>query len=177
MKIKFENYRNCYLHKWLENSSTGVVALTPTFPGLLNHHPDLNYPKDLKNLAIAYSGLKLPSIKVHSLYWLTLFWGAISSLMCGGADIGKGLAEDERVSLVSFTGSTAVGREVGATVQRRFGRLLLELGGNNALVVNHDADVDMVTRSVLFAAVGTQGNYTLKILRTVKITAKNSTNL
>ena len=97
--------------------------------------------------------------------------------MCGGADIGKGLAEDERVGLVSFTGSTAVGREVGATVQRRFGRLLLELGGNNALVVNHDADVDMVTRSVLFAAVGTQGNYTLKILRTVKITAKNSTNL
>jgi len=78
--------------------------------------------------------------------------------MCGGADIGKSLAEDKRVQLVSFTGSTTVGREVGATVQRRFGRLLLELGGNNALVVNHDADVDMVTRSVLFAAVGTQGN-------------------
>jgi len=83
--------------------------------------------------------------------------GAISALMCGGADIGKSLAEDKRVSLVSFTGSTQVGREVGATVQRRFGRILLELGGNNALVVNHDADVNMVTRSVLFAAVGTQG--------------------
>ena len=58
---------------------------------------------------------------------------------------------------MSFTGSTAVGREVGATVQRRFGRILLELGGNNAAIINHDADVEMVVRSALFAAVGTQG--------------------
>lgn len=83
--------------------------------------------------------------------------GAICTLICGGVEIGEAITEDARISLVSFTGSTAVGREVGATVQRRFGRILLELGGNNAAVINHDADLEMVVRSALFAAVGTQG--------------------
>ena len=81
---------------------------------------------------------------------------AICTLVCGGAEIGDAIAKDSRINLVSFTGSTAVGREVGATVQRRFGRVLLELGGNNAAIINHDADVEMVVRSALFAAVGTQ---------------------
>ena len=83
---------------------------------------------------------------------------AICTLVCGGAEIGDAIAKDPRINLVSFTGSTAVGREVGATVQRRFGRVLLELGGNNAAIINNDADVEMVVRSALFAAVGTQDN-------------------
>jgi len=83
--------------------------------------------------------------------------GAICCLVCGGVEIGDAITKDPRISLVSFTGSTAVGREVGATVQRRFGRILLELGGNNAAIINYDADVEMVVRSALFAAVGTQG--------------------
>lgn len=83
--------------------------------------------------------------------------GAICSAICGGANIGQAMSEDKRVNLVSFTGSTHVGREVALTVQKRFGKSLLELGGNNAIVVMDDADLDMVVRAVLFAAVGTAG--------------------
>ncbi|XP_075692184.1 alpha-aminoadipic semialdehyde dehydrogenase [Rhinoderma darwinii] len=83
--------------------------------------------------------------------------GAICSLTCGGTDIGNAIAKDERVDLVSFTGSTNVGKQVALKVQERFGRKLLELGGNNAIVVFEDADLNLVTPSVLFAAVGTAG--------------------
>lgn len=83
--------------------------------------------------------------------------GAICSLTCGGADIGTAMAKDERVDLLSFTGSTQVGKQVALMVQERFGRKLLELGGNNAIIVFDDADLSLVTPSVLFAAVGTAG--------------------
>ncbi|XP_072272118.1 alpha-aminoadipic semialdehyde dehydrogenase [Pyxicephalus adspersus] len=83
--------------------------------------------------------------------------GAICSMTCGGSDIGNAIAEDERVDLVSFTGSTDVGKQVAVKVQQRFGRQLLELGGNNAIIVFEDADLNLVTPSVLFAAVGTAG--------------------
>lgn len=83
---------------------------------------------------------------------------AICSLVCGGSDLGKAIANDTRLPLVSFTGSTKVGKEVGVTVQSRFGRSLLELGGNNALIVDETADLDMVIRGALFACVGTAGN-------------------
>nr|XP_033784878.1 alpha-aminoadipic semialdehyde dehydrogenase [Geotrypetes seraphini] len=83
--------------------------------------------------------------------------GAICSLTCGGADIGTAMAKDERVGLLSFTGSTQVGKQVALMVQERFGRKLLELGGNNAIIVFEDADLSLVTPSVLFAAVGTAG--------------------
>merc|ERR1712136_485187 len=82
---------------------------------------------------------------------------AITSLFCGGVDIGSAIAEDQRVKLVSFTGSTGVGRKVALTVQARFGKVLLELGGNNAIVVMEDAGLDMVVRASLFACVGTAG--------------------
>ncbi|KAF9980079.1 Alpha-aminoadipic semialdehyde dehydrogenase [Mortierella antarctica] len=78
--------------------------------------------------------------------------GALCSLVAGGADVGQSMVEDERVKLLSFTGSTAVGRKVGETVAKRFGKSLLELGGNNAIVVMDDADLDLALRSVLFAA-------------------------
>uniref|UniRef100_A0A670JM74 Alpha-aminoadipic semialdehyde dehydrogenase n=1 Tax=Podarcis muralis TaxID=64176 RepID=A0A670JM74_PODMU len=83
--------------------------------------------------------------------------GAICSLVCGGADIGKAMAKDERVDLLSFTGSTNVGKQVAMAVQERFGRSLLELGGNNAIIVFDDADLQLVIPSALFAAVGTAG--------------------
>lgn len=83
--------------------------------------------------------------------------GAVSTLCCGGADIGEGIAKDERVPLVSFTGSTKVGKQVALMVQERFGRHLLELGGNNAIIVDEDADPEMVVRAALFACVGTAG--------------------
>lgn len=83
--------------------------------------------------------------------------GAICSLCQGGTDVGQAIAEDHRIKLVSFTGSTPVGRKVAMTVQGRFGKHLLELGGNNALIVDHDADLEMVVRSATFACVGTAG--------------------
>lgn len=83
--------------------------------------------------------------------------GAIMTLCQGGTDVGQAMAADPRQKLVSFTGSTAVGRQVALAVQGRFGKHLLELGGNNALIVDEDADLEMVARSATFACVGTAG--------------------
>jgi len=83
--------------------------------------------------------------------------GAISALCQGGTDVGKKMAADPRIKLVSFTGSTEVGKQVALTVQDRFGKHLLELGGNNSLIVAADADLEMVVRSAVFACVGTAG--------------------
>jgi aldehyde dehydrogenase (NAD+) len=75
----------------------------------------------------------------------------------GGADIGEWMSDDPRFPLVSFTGSVAVGRKVAARVAGRLGRSLLELGGNNAIVVLDDADLDLAVRAITFGAVGTAG--------------------
>lgn len=83
--------------------------------------------------------------------------GAVCALTVGGPLIGDAMAGDNRVRLLSFTGSTHVGRQVALKVQERFGRPLLELGGNNAIVVDEDADLDMLVRAALFACVGTAG--------------------
>lgn len=112
--------------------------------------------------------------------------GAICSLVCGGADIGSAMANDPQLPLISFTGSTRVGKEVtilepniiltifslklplatgtdksflqvAVAVQSRFGRNLLELGGNNAILVDESASVDLVVRAALFACAGTAG--------------------
>uniref|UniRef100_A0A4W3IRD6 aldehyde dehydrogenase (NAD(+)) n=1 Tax=Callorhinchus milii TaxID=7868 RepID=A0A4W3IRD6_CALMI len=83
--------------------------------------------------------------------------GAICSLTCAGADVGAAMSKDERLDLLSFTGSTNVGNQVAVDIQKRFGKCLLELGGNNAIIVFDDADLNMVVPSVLFAAVGTAG--------------------
>ncbi|KAF7730832.1 Aldehyde dehydrogenase 7 member B4 [Apophysomyces ossiformis] len=82
---------------------------------------------------------------------------ALSSLVTGGSAIGQALAEDARTHLLSFTGSTRVGRQVGLAVQRRFGKKILELGGNNAILVMEDADLALAERAILFSAVGTAG--------------------
>ncbi len=82
----------------------------------------------------------------------------IFSLVVGqGSVVGERLIRDPRVPLVSFTGSTAVGRRVASTVAERFGRTILELGGNNAIVVAEDAALDLATRAIVFGAVGTAG--------------------
>jgi aldehyde dehydrogenase (NAD+) len=79
------------------------------------------------------------------------------NLVCGGAAIGERIADDGRLPLVSFTGSIPVGKQVAARVAGRLGRPLLELGGNNAIVVMDDADLDLATRAITFGAVGTAG--------------------
>jgi aldehyde dehydrogenase (NAD+) len=78
-------------------------------------------------------------------------------LVDGGREAGARLATDPRVALLSFTGSSAVGRQVAEAVARRFGRTLLECSGNNAIIVTEDADLDLVVPAVLFGAVGTAG--------------------
>jgi aldehyde dehydrogenase (NAD+) len=75
----------------------------------------------------------------------------------GGRDVGQALVDDARIALVSATGSTAMGRQVGPAVAKRFGRVLLELGGNNAAIVTPSADLDLTERAILFAAAGTAG--------------------
>lgn len=82
---------------------------------------------------------------------------ALCSLVTGGADVGGALADDPRAHVVSFTGSTKVGQQVGQIVQGRFGKSILELGGNNAIIVTEDSDLDLASRAILFAAVGTAG--------------------
>jgi aldehyde dehydrogenase family 7 protein A1 len=74
-----------------------------------------------------------------------------------GAEVGAPMAADPRLGLISFTGSTPVGRSVGSIVQERFGRTLLELGGNNASIIMPDADLDLAVRASVFGAVGTGG--------------------
>lgn len=78
-------------------------------------------------------------------------------VLIGGRDVGEALAADPRVPLVSATGSTRMGRTVAQTVAARLGRSLLELGGNNAMIVTPSADLDMAVRAIAFSAVGTCG--------------------
>jgi len=81
----------------------------------------------------------------------------ICSLVIGGADIGKAMAADKRVPLVSATGSTRMGKSVGEVVGARLGTSLLELGGNNAVILTPSADLKMVLPALVFGAVGTTG--------------------
>jgi aldehyde dehydrogenase (NAD+) len=82
----------------------------------------------------------------------------IFNMVIGNRDaVGNPMLEDRRIPLISATGSTAMGRHVGRTVGERLGRSLLELGGNNAIIVTEDADMDMAIRATLFGAVGTAG--------------------
>ena len=81
----------------------------------------------------------------------------VCSLIIGGRDVGEWMANDTRIPLVSATGSTRMGKAVGAAVGARLGRALLELGGNNAIIISKDADIDMAIRGALFGAVGTAG--------------------
>ena len=81
----------------------------------------------------------------------------LSQLVIGGREAGEALVDDARVALVSATGSTRMGREVGPRVAARFGRSILELGGNNAMILAPSADLDLAVRGILFSAVGTAG--------------------
>jgi aldehyde dehydrogenase (NAD+) len=81
----------------------------------------------------------------------------LNQVVVGLRETGEALADDARVALVSATGSTRMGRAVGPRVAQRFGRSLLELGGNNAVIVTPSADLDLAVRGIAFAAVGTAG--------------------
>ena len=92
---------------------------------------------------------------------------AVSSLVLGGAQVGEALVDDARVALVSATGSTRMGRAVAPRVAGRFGRLLLELGGNNAAIVAPSADLDLAVRGIVFSAAGTAGQRCTSLRRVI----------
>lgn len=83
--------------------------------------------------------------------------GGIFSYYQGGSIQGSWMAEDERIALVSATGSVAMGKKVNQTVAGRLGKVLLELGGNNAIIVTENSNLDMAVRAIVFGAVGTAG--------------------
>jgi aldehyde dehydrogenase (NAD+) len=91
----------------------------------------------------------------------------LSALIAGDATLGQALVADKRVSLISATGSTAMGRAVGSAVAARFGRSLLELGGNAATIVAPSADLDLAVRAIAFGAAGTTGQRCTSLRRLI----------
>jgi aldehyde dehydrogenase (NAD+) len=81
----------------------------------------------------------------------------LAEVVVGDAEVGERLVDDRRLKLISATGSCRMGRRVGPRVAARLGRTLLELGGNNAMIVGASADLDLAVRAIVFAAVGTAG--------------------
>jgi aldehyde dehydrogenase (NAD+) len=92
---------------------------------------------------------------------------AVTQLVIGGADVGQALVDDPRVALISVTGSTRMGRAVAPRVAGRFGRLLLELGGNNAAIVAPSADLPLAVRGIVFSAAGTAGQRCTTLRRVI----------
>ena len=85
------------------------------------------------------------------------YTGIFNLVIGRGSTIGNRLVEDKRVPLISFTGSTAMGRKVSKSVSERFGKTILELGGNNAIIVDETADLELAIPAIVFGAVGTAG--------------------
>lgn len=95
--------------------------------------------------------------KLHNRVMADHGLSGIFNLAIGAGDVGHWMTTDPRLTLVSFTGSIATGRKVAAAVAGRLGRSILELGGNNAIIVTESVDLDLATRGILFGAVGTAG--------------------
>ncbi|MFN3814765.1 aldehyde dehydrogenase family protein [Brevundimonas sp.] len=91
----------------------------------------------------------------------------LSQVLIGGRGVGEALAADTRIPLVSATGSTRMGKAVATTVAGRLGRSLLELGGNNAMIVSDSADLDLAVRAIAFSAVGTAGQRCTSLRRLI----------
>jgi aldehyde dehydrogenase (NAD+) len=91
----------------------------------------------------------------------------LSQIVIGGRDIGEAMVDDSRLKLISATGSTRMGQSVGPRAASRFARALLELGGNNAMIVAPSADVDLALRAILFSAVGTAGQRCTSLRRLI----------
>jgi len=91
----------------------------------------------------------------------------LAQAVFGRADIGQALVDDHRIAIVSATGSTRMGKAVAPRVAERFGKLILELGGNNAMIVAPSADIDLAVRAIAFSAVGTAGQRCTSLRRVI----------
>ena len=92
---------------------------------------------------------------------------ALSQVVIGRADVGEALVASPKVAIISATGSTRMGRAVGPAVAARFGKCILELGGNNAMIVARSADLDLALRAIVFSAVGTAGQRCTSLRRLI----------
>ncbi|WP_162902333.1 L-piperidine-6-carboxylate dehydrogenase [Facilibium subflavum] len=95
------------------------------------------------------------------------FPNVLNCVVSQSIDVSKALVDDKRINLVSFTGSTEVGRQVGMQVAKRFGKSLLELGGNNAAIIDETADLKLTIPAVVFGAVGTAGQRCTSLRRLI----------
>jgi len=95
----------------------------------------------------------------------------LTQCIVGGREAGEALVDDPRVGLISATGSTRMGREVAPKLAARFARSILELGGNNAMILTPSADLDLAVRAVLFSAVGTAGQRCTTLRRLIAHTS------
>jgi aldehyde dehydrogenase (NAD+) len=104
--------------------------------------------------------------------------GVFTLVIGPGRSVGEVMLADKRLPLISFTGSTSVGEHVAQVVAKRFGRTILELGGNNAIIVAEDANLDMAARAIVFGAVGTAGQRCTSTRRIIahKSIARDLTN-
>lgn len=91
----------------------------------------------------------------------------VFNLIIGNAEVGKKMAEDKRIPLISATGSTKMGKKVGEAVGARLGKSILELGGNNAVIITPAADIKMAVKAVLFGAIGTAGQRCTTVRRLI----------
>ncbi len=91
----------------------------------------------------------------------------LAEIVIGGRDLGQAMVADSRLPLISATGSTRMGREIGPVVAARLGRSLLELGGNNAMIVAPTADLELAVRAIVFSAVGTAGQRCTSLRRLI----------
>ncbi|KIC93658.1 aldehyde dehydrogenase family protein [Flavihumibacter solisilvae] len=94
---------------------------------------------------------------VNEVFTRNLVPEGVSTIVNGGRELGEWLASDTRIPLISATGSTRMGKAVGAAVGARLGKSILELGGNNAIIISSEADLDMALIGAVFGAVGTAG--------------------
>jgi aldehyde dehydrogenase family 7 protein A1 len=141
----------CAVHGW--NSSVSMVSgNTQIWKGA----------SSTSLVAIAQTKLMTDVLLANGIH------GGVATLCQGsGATVGQTLIDDKRLNLISFTGSTQIGKGVAGSVASRFGRSILELGGNNAVIVMDDADLEVALRSVLFAAAGTAGQRCTTLRRLV----------
>jgi len=101
--------------------------------------------------AIAIHNIIAPIVDKHNIP------GVFSLVIGKGREVGEKMINDKRIPLISATGSTRMGKRIGGIVGERLGKSILELGGNNAIVVTEDCDFDMALRATIFGAVGTAG--------------------
>ncbi len=111
--------------------------------------------------------LAVHSICMQAAAWMPEVPPGLLAVLAGGREVGEAIAADERFPLVSATGSVPMGRAVGREVASRLGRSLLELGGNNALIIAPTADLELALRAVVFSAAGTAGQRCTSLRRLI----------